>query len=81
MAWIEQVPEEQAEDELARIYQDARQRAGSVANILKVMSLRPQLLDSFLRMYLQLMQGESSLPRLERELVATVTSRSNDCFY
>ena len=81
MAWIEQVPEEQAEDALARIYQDARQRAGSVANILKVMSLRPQLLDSFLRMYLQLMQGESSLPRLERELVATVTSRSNDCFY
>ena len=82
MAWVEQTSEEDAEGELARIYQAARERSGGkVANILRVISLRPELLSTFMRMYLQLMQSESTLSRADRELVATVTSRTNDCHY
>ena len=38
MAYIELVPESDAEGELAGVYAAARERAGRVANILKVMS-------------------------------------------
>ena len=82
MAWVEQISEENAEGELARTYRAARQRSdGEIANVLRVISLRPKLLSAFMGMYVQLMQSESTLPRLERELVATVTSRTNDCHY
>ncbi len=81
MAWIEQVPETGATGALAKIYASASQRAGGVANILKVMSLRPRLLGSFMSFYVQLMQSDSSLSRSERELLATVTSQVNECHY
>lgn len=81
MAWIEQVSEDAASGRLAEIYAAARQRAGGVANIIRVLSLRPTLLDSFLQFYLDLMQGPSTLSRTERELLATVTSQANQCFY
>ena len=81
MAWIEQVPPDEATGELAKIYEAARGRAGSVAHIITVMSQRPRLLSSFMRFYVQLMKGETSLPAREKELLATVTSRANGCFY
>ncbi len=81
MAWIHQVPEEEATGELARIYTGARGRAGGVANILRVMSQRPRLLGTFIQFYVQLMKGETELPSREKELLATVTSEVNDCFY
>ena len=81
MAWIEQVSEEEAQGTLERIYQAAHERTGGVANIIRVMSRRPSLLQTFLGFYVQLMQGKSTLPSWERELLATVTSSINDCHY
>ena len=81
MAWIHQIPEGEAQGELARVYEAARNRAGGVANILRVMSQRPRILSSFIRLYVQLMQTETSLPRVEKEMLATVTSQVNGCFY
>ena len=81
MSWIQQIPEEKATGPLAKIYAAASKRAGKVANIIKVMSLKPQPLATFLDLYLQLMRGNSELPRPERELLATVTSEVNGCFY
>ena len=81
MAWIEQVPEGDATGALAEIYAAAVKRAGGVANIIKVMSLRPQVLEPFLEIYLRLMHGTGTLTPSERELLATVTSRLNQCFY
>ncbi|MFN0057745.1 MAG: carboxymuconolactone decarboxylase family protein [Planctomycetota bacterium] len=81
MAWIEQVSEDSATGKLAEIYAAAAKRAGGVANILKVMSLRPQILEPFLEVYLRLMHGPGSLTPSERELLATVTSRVNQCVY
>ena len=81
MAWIEQISEEDATGALADIYGAATQRAGGVANILRVMSLRPKALQIFLDLYIHLMRGASTLPRTDRELLATVTSEVNGCFY
>ena len=81
MAWIEQISDADATGVLAKIYAGGRERSGDVANIVRVMSLRPKELNTFLNLYLQLMVGESTLPRAERELLATVTSVANGCFY
>lgn len=81
MAWIEQVAEDSAEGAIAAIYKGARERAGGVANIIRVMSLRPKLLTTFMRFYVDLMKSESTISRSDRELLATVTSGVNECFY
>lgn len=81
MSYIELVAEEEAEGELARIYEQARERAGGVANILKVMSRDAKSLRGSMAMYLNLMKTENALSAARRELLATVVSNINDCYY
>ncbi|GBC82970.1 hypothetical protein HRbin10_02108 [bacterium HR10] len=81
MAWIRIIEEDEATGLLAREYEAARRRAGKVFNIVKVQSLNPAALRAGVQLYLTVMYGESKLSRAERELVATVTSWANRCFY
>ncbi len=81
MAWIEQVTDEDAEGRLEKIYQAARDRAGGIANIIRIMSLRPRPLETFMNLYVQLMVSDTSMSRAEKEMLATVTSKANECFY
>jgi len=62
-------------------YDAAIGRTGKVFNIVKAMSLRPGVLKRSMEMYEAIMFGPSGLTRAERELLATVTSRHNDCHY
>ena len=66
---------------LASEYDAAVGRAGKIFNIVKAMSLRPEVLHASMEMYRAIMFGPSSLSRAERELLATVTSSANDCHY
>jgi uncharacterized peroxidase-related enzyme len=80
MAWIPWVDESDAEGELAEYY--AEGGVGSrVDNILKIHSLNPLSLKHHLDMYEHLMRGPSGLSLIEREMIAVVVSRANDCFY
>ncbi len=81
MAWIKMVEPEQATGELKREYDQAVRRAGRVFNILKVQSLNPCALRASMEMYLATMYGPSGLSRAEREMLATVVSWANHCFY
>jgi uncharacterized peroxidase-related enzyme len=81
MAHVRQVDESEATGLLANIYEAAVARAGAVANIIKVMSLEPRLLEAAMHMYVQLMKTPASLSRAQREMIATVVSNANDCFY
>lgn len=81
MAFIETVPDDAATGLLARIYQAARARAGRVFQILRVQSQNPPSLQASLGLYQATMFGDSSLTRAEREMIAVVVSRANDCFY
>jgi len=81
MAWIRIIEEHDADDALRREYEAARRRAGKVFNIVKVQSLNPAALRAGVHLYLTLMYGPSGLSRAERELLATVTSWANNCFY
>jgi uncharacterized peroxidase-related enzyme len=66
---------------LKQEYDAAIERAGKVFNIVKAMSLRPGVLRRSMDLYLGIMKGPSGLSRQERELLATVVSRENDCHY
>jgi alkylhydroperoxidase family enzyme len=81
MAWIKTIAPEEATGELKGLYDDAVRRAGRVFNIVSVQSLNPPVLDASMKIYLAVMYGPSSLSRAEREMLATVTSWANDCFY
>jgi alkylhydroperoxidase family enzyme len=62
-------------------YDAAIGRAGKVFNIVKAMSLRPGVLHRSMELYKGIMHGPSGLSRQERELLAVVVSRQNDCHY
>jgi alkylhydroperoxidase family enzyme len=82
LAWIDHLSEDQDDSEiLSRVYAASKSRAGDVAQILQVMSPRPDLLEKFLDFYVQLMHHSSGLSRAEREWVAVLTSQHNDCHY
>lgn len=81
MAWIKMVEPEDATGELKNDYVRAVARAGKVFNILKIQSLNPEALHASMGLYLATMHGTSGLSRAERELLAVVVSRANNCFY
>ena len=81
MAFICLVEEHEAQGPLAEIYQSAKQRAGRVYNILKIQSQNPAALQAMLDLYLATVRGESPLTRAQREMLAVVVSRANQCHY
>jgi uncharacterized peroxidase-related enzyme len=81
MAWIKVVESQEATGELKQEYEAAIKRAGKVFNILKVQSLNPAALHASMQMYRTTMFGPSGLSRAEREMLATVVSWANHCFY
>ncbi len=81
MSWIQEIEEDAATGELADIYARLREQRGRVANILKVHSLRPPALVHHLDLYMGLLFGPGRLTRGQRELLAVVVSRANDCEY
>ena len=81
MAWIETIPENDAEGDLRAQYVAAVKRAGKVFHIVALSSLNPPVNRTFMELYKRLMHGPSELSRASRELLATVTSRANSCHY
>ena len=81
MAYIETIPPDDADGPLADIYREATERAGKVWQILRLQSCNPAVLKAFVGLYAAVMHAPSPLSRVEREAVAVVVSRANDCFY
>ena len=82
MAWIRTVSEDDAEGVLAKHYGAAVGRSNHVAGIVKLHSLHVPTLRASMNLYLATTTMEDNpLPRWTRELIATVVSRTNDCFY
>jgi alkylhydroperoxidase family enzyme len=81
MAHLRLTEVEEATGQLREEYEAAIGRAGKVFNIVKAMSLRPPVLKRSMELYKAIMFGRCGLSRQERELLATVVSRENDCHY
>ena len=72
---------ESATGVIQRIYQSAMERAGYIANIIRIMSLDGGVAQSSMRFYATLMKSPNALSPARREMIATVVSNVNDCFY
>ncbi len=81
MAYIEQIGEQDAEGIVERVYAAARKRAGVVSNIIKLMSPDGKSLQASMQFYVSLMNSSNSLSSACREMLATVVSNANDCYY
>lgn len=81
MAWIRTIPPDEATGPLAATYAAAVKRAGRVFQILRAMSLAPDVLEASMALYQRVMFRTEGLTRRQRELLAVVTSRSNRCHY
>ena len=81
MPYIRLIEIDEATGLLKEEYDAGIARAGKVFNIVKSMSLRPGVLRTSMELYRAIMFGPSGLSRQERELLATVVSRENDCHY
>lgn len=81
MAWIKVIAPDEATGALEQQYDAAIQRAGRVFNVVSIQSLNPRALEASMRLYLTLMFGPSGLSRAQREMIAVVVSKTNECFY
>jgi alkylhydroperoxidase family enzyme len=81
MAWIRTVSDAEAAGPLKAAFEAAIRRAGRVFGIVRVMSPNPPVLRASIGFYRAIMFDDSPLSRAQRELLATLVSRVNDCHY
>jgi len=83
MAWIQLVDPNDAEGKLKELYDRAAQTGGgNIGPMIRAGSLNPDALEGRMQIYRALMYGRvSSLSRVEREMIAVVTSVANKCHF
>lgn len=81
MPYIEQVSDDEATGAVKRELDRAVRRAGRVWNIVRIMTPNAEVCRTSMDFYVALMHAESPLSRAQREMLATVVSRINQCRY
>ena len=81
MTWIQTIPESQATGVLKEVYDAWAKLMGSVPEIVKSTSLRPEFTQKFEALRLAITFGGSRLGRRKEELIALVVSVINKCRY
>lgn len=81
-AWIRMIPLEEASGELKEMYELARTPSGTVDNVMRAHSLRPQSMRGHLVLYRSVLHNpQNSLPFWFLEVVASYVSMTNRCDY
>lgn len=81
MARIKIIEQAEASGRLKEIYEDLIQKRGQLAEVHKIQSLRPESIVKHIDLYMEIMFSKSELSRAEREMMAIITSVSNNCHY
>jgi len=81
MAFIKTIEQNEATGRLKEIYDDLIQKRGQLAEVHKIQSLRPESIIKHIDLYMEIMFAKSELSRAEREMMAVITSVSNNCHY
>ena len=81
MSWIKEIHPNEAEGRLKDLFGELIEKRGKVANILQVHSLRPEALAAHLTLYMDLLFAPGGLSRKQREMIAVVVSKANQCEY
>ncbi|MFY0673917.1 MAG: peroxidase-related enzyme [Bacteroidia bacterium] len=78
---IETIAYENAEGQLKEIYDQLLESRGKIAEVHKIQSLNPKTIVQHMELYMGIMFGHSPLKRYQREMMAVVVSKANDCNY
>jgi uncharacterized peroxidase-related enzyme len=81
LAWLPVPDEDVLPEEVRGLFARAREKLGFVPNVLRTWSLRPEHMLRWRRYMDELMKGPSGLSEAEREMIGTVVSATNRCFY
>jgi uncharacterized peroxidase-related enzyme len=81
LAWVRVPGEEEAPEEVRALWQRAQEKLGFVPNVLRLWALRPQHMLLWRKYMDTLIKGESGLTEAQREMIGTVVSATNRCFY
>ena len=81
MPFIEVVDEADAQGRLREIYDSIIDSRGKLADVHRIQSLNPESITAHMDLYMAVMFGRSPLSRAQREMMAVVVSRANDCQY
>lgn len=82
MAWIHTVDESEATGIVKEEYDASIERAGRLYNIVKLFSIRPKSMQAFIELNkIALYDDSCQLTRIQREMIATVVSKVNQCHY
>jgi uncharacterized peroxidase-related enzyme len=68
-------------ERLEAYFAKCEEKLGFVPNVLKAYAFSPVKLQAFADMYNDLMLADSSLSKLEREMIGVVVSSANHCHY
>ena len=66
---------------LQKYFDVCQEKLGMIPYVLQAYSWNPKKLSAFATLYNELMQGESGLSKLEREMIAVAVSSENKCVY
>lgn len=81
MAFIEYITYDNASNELKKLYEQFGGESKQPANIVRIASPNPKVMETMMPFYRAIMFRPSPLSRQQRELIATVTSVINKCHY
>ena len=81
MAFIDVIEYANAEGELKEIYDDLIQSRGKLADVHTIQSQNPKSIVNHMDLYMTIMFGKSPLRRVQREMMAVVVSKANNCEY
>lgn len=82
MSWIEAPHEREWEGDLARLRDEVLDPTHQRVDwIMRVHALDEGSLEAHNVLYRQAMRGTSTLRKVDREMIAVIVSRANDCHY
>ena len=81
MAYIDSIKYSEAQGRLKEIYDDVIEKRGKLASVHMIQGLNPESIVHHMDLYLELIYGRSPLKRYQREMIAIVVSKTNDCDY
>lgn len=81
MPFIQTVTEADAQGPVKQIYESSLKSYGRIANIVRLLSPDPYVMKASMGLYINLMKRKNALSAARREMIATVVSNANDCYY
>ena len=73
--------QEELDEDIAKYFAVCQEKLGLVPYVLRAYTGNQAKLRNFMALYNELMLAESGLSKLEREMIAVVVSRANNCHY